>query len=186
MFYAHNILLTNSPGQEGARFYQALKNVYQIELSGSETRIFEENLKGSVALTESKMFYTSLLKRINNKSISLNEVFSVISVFELEISRQTWYQSKYGNLEEFLEGYNIIQEEFFGVLSINSGISIEEIKHLYYLYNANYSQEGVDVSFLSDKENTYLKYIVTSRTGNKKDAILKIYEDNYGETLQLN
>ena len=179
MFYALTILNSNSPGLEGINFYQTLKSTYNVEWTATENRLFEESLRGVVAISESKMFYNNLLEKINNKSVTLEDVFSVIAVYELELSRQLWYQTKYESLEYFLEEYTKIQTEFFYVLSINSQLDVESLKELYYLYNENYHLESINVSFLSNEENAFLNYISETRTGNKKDAILKVYDDEY-------
>jgi len=185
MFYVITILNNNSPAQEGINFYRVLKEKYQLSMSASESRIFEEKLKGVVALAESKMFYTNLIKRISGQNVSLSDLFSVISIFEMEISRQTWYQSKYASLESFLTGYNDIQNEFFELLSASYGIDLEELKELYYLFNNNYTISEVKCSFLTEEENLYFSNISASRAGDKKDAIFKVYNDYYGKTKYL-
>jgi len=131
------------------------------------------------------LFYTNLIKRISGQNVSLSDLFSVISIFEMEISRQTWYQSKYASLESFLTGYNDIQNEFFELLSASYGIDLEELKELYYLFNNNYTISEVKCSFLTEEENLYFSNISASRAGDKKDAIFKVYNDYYGKTKYL-
>ena len=96
------------------------------------------------------------------------------------MSRQLWYQSKYDSLEIFLSGYAKVQEAFFASLSTNLGVNLNYIKELYYAYNKEVEIVDVNISWLTSDENAYLEYINTSRVGNKKDAIFKVYEDNFG------
>lgn len=184
MFYALTILLNNNPGEEGVIFYKTVSNMYQQLSTGAEVIAFQNNLKGVIALTQTKLFYNNLLKRVNNKSVKLEDVFEAISVFELELSRQTWYDSKYAHLESFLKGYADIQTRFFGVLSINCNLDVENIEDLYYLYNENYSQNNADIGYLNSNENQWFRYIVQSRFGNKKSAIIKKYEECYQNNYQ--
>lgn len=60
---------------------------------------------------------------------------------------------------------------------------MDYIKKLYYLFNNDASLSNINVSFLTDKENDFINYINESRIGNKKDAILKVYDDNFTNNL---
>lgn len=182
MFYAYSIIFDNNTGQEGYYFYKFLEN-HGVVISSGHYGNFESNLRASIALSLSKEFYINFAKRIENKSISLNEIFEIISVFELELSRELWYQSKYPDLEYFLSNYCNIQEQFFEVICNSLGISMDYIKKLYYMFNNDVSLSNINVSFLTDKENDFINYINESRTGNKKDAILKVYDDNFTNNL---
>jgi hypothetical protein len=175
MFYAYTIIYNYSPGEEGINFYKVLK---EMGVDIDNNAHLETNLKGSISLTQTKLFYKNLINRIQGKNVSLKDIFTTIKVFELEISKNVWYQSKYADLEYFLESYTTIQEMFFSELSVSLNVDETFIKELYVNFNSM-DFTDIDVSFLSDTENNYLNYIVSTRTGNKKDAILKVYSDNY-------
>ena len=51
------------------------------------------------------------------------------------------------------------------------------------MFNNDVALSNINVSFLSDKENYFINYINESRIGNKKDAILKVYDDNFTNNL---
>ena len=176
MFYAFTINYNDSPGQEGDNFYEQL----HAKLGTDEYDRVKQELKGSACLTLSKVFYRNLVNKINGQSVKLEEIFKIISIYELEMSRQLWYQSKYDSLEIFLSGYAKVQEAFFASLSTNLGVNLNYIKELYYAYNKEVEIVDVNISWLTSDENAYLEYINTSRVGNKKDAIFKVYEDNFG------
>ncbi len=177
MFYAYNLVFNGLTG-ESLDFYQVLKEK-GISIPSSEQDGFETSIKGDVCLSLSKVFYQNLLDKIVGKEVSVNDIFECISIFELEVSRQTWYQSKNAYLEDFLTGYNTIQEYFFNIMASKLGVDTNYIKELYYMFNKDVTLNNINISFLSNAENEYFNYINESRTGNKKDAILKVYSDNY-------
>ena len=60
------------------------------------------------------------------------------------------------------------------------GVELDYIKELYYAYNNEIEITDVNIPWLTSDENAYLEYVNSSRVGNKKDAIFKVYEDNFG------
>lgn len=176
MFYGFTINYNDSPGQEGDNFYKTL----HAKLGTEEYTRVQTEIKGSSCLTLSKVFYKNLANKINGQSVKLEDVFKVISIYELEMSRQLWYQSKYADLEIFLTGYTEVQNAFFATLAANFGVELDYIKELYYAYNNEIEITNVNITWLTNDENAYLEYINTSRAGNKKDAIFKVYEQNFG------
>ena len=52
------------------------------------------------------------------------------------------------------------------------------------MFNNDVTLSNINVSFLTDKENGFINYINERRTGNKKDAILKVYDDNFTNNLR--
>ena len=176
MFYGFTINYNDSPGQEGDNFYKTL----HAELGTEEYTRVQTEIKGSSCLTLSKVFYKNLASKINGQSVKLEDVFKVISIYELEMSRQLWYQSKYADLEIFLTGYTEVQNAFFATLATNMGVELDYIKELYYAYNNEIEITDVNIPWLTSDENAYLEYVNSSRVGNKKDAIFKVYEDNFG------
>lgn len=179
MFYAFTINYNDMPGQEGINFYNA---IYTSATADKYSDIKEE-IKGSACLTLSKIFYKNLARNITGVDVKVADVFKVIAIYELEMSRQLWYQSKYDNLETFLEGYVAIQDLFFQDLATSLGVDLKYIKGLYYAYNNEVEITEVNIPWLSSEQNSYLEYINESRVGNKKDAILKVYEDNYENSV---
>ena len=175
MFYAFTINYDDGPGLEGDNFFQA---VYP-ELGDKEYSRTQTEIKGSACLSLSKIFYRDLANKISGQNVRVEDIFKVISIYELEISRQLWYQSKYPDLEIFLTGYVEIQEAFFNDLASSLAVSLDYVKELYYAYNNEVNITDVNISWLTSAENEYLEYINESRVGNKKEAIFKVYEDNY-------
>lgn len=183
MFYAYSIIFDSNIGQEGDSFYKVLEN-HGVVIEPGCYGNFESALRASIAISLSKEFYVNLAKRVDNKSINLNEIFDLISVFELELSRELWYQSKYLDLEYFLSSYCNVQDQFFTIICNNLGVSLDYLKQLYYMFNNDMILSNINISFLNDKENSFINYINESRVGNKKDAILKVYDDYFTNNLR--
>lgn len=182
MFYAYTIIFNSNTAEEGYNFYRNLEKK-GITIKPGEYDNFESTLKSSIALSLSKEFYINMAQRIESKSVNLNDIFKLISAFELELSRELWYQSKYEDLEYFLSNYYRLQKMFFDVISINLKVDTDYLKELYYMYNNEITINDINISFLSDTENSFINYINESRIGNKKDAILKVYDDNFTSNL---
>ena len=175
LFYALIIVYNDNPGEEGKWFYDALDNLgYGVHYT--EIDNFETEVKGSIALELSKMFYQNLVQNIANKDITLNDLFKVISVFELELSRFLWYESKYVDLEYFLKEYTNMQNNFWAVLAQCMNCDLDYLQNLYYIYNRDVKIENISIPWLNENINDYLNYINISREGNKRDAIFKIYD----------
>lgn len=183
MFYAYTILYNAPVGEEGFNFYQKLKSL-GYEVTPKEYESFKSNIESSINVSLAKEFYINLANKIENKTCTLEEIFKLISIYELEVSREVWYQSKYEDLEYFLEEYSHIQTSFFDYLSSSLGVSTDYLKELYYMYNNEINIENVSISFLTNEENEFLNYINESRCGNKKDSIVSVYENNFN-TLSL-
>lgn len=173
MFYAFTIAYNDIPGQEGNNLFQII-----YPKVGNDYNRIQSEIKGSACLTLAKIFYQNLANKIGNNIVKIEDVFKVISIYELEMSRELWYQSKNDKIEIFMNGYVAIQDVFFQSLADKLKADLMDVKELYYAYNANVEITNVDIPWLSAKENAYLEYINASRIGNKKEAIFKVYEDN--------
>lgn len=183
LFYGATLYLDNTPGYEGVHFRDYLRdeNVVDLFSDTQASRAFEEHVKGCIALTETKLFYRNLCDLVAGQTLTLEELFSVLSVFEIEISRQTWYNSKYDQLGDFVPMFTSIQGEFLDAAAQGAGLTSEQIRELYYLFNDGYSaQELLQVSWMDDAQNDYFSHINRSREGNRMDAILKINADHFG------
>lgn len=131
-------------------------------------------VKNSICETLTKYFYKNLSDNIVNKSISLGDVFYLISIFENDINNHILYSSenKYNYNKEFINTYLNIQEGFFLQLSRCLGCGVEEIENMYNNYNSkikvgneivnNYSLSVIGkekIEYLSEREEA-LKNVV--------------------------
>ena len=137
---------------------------------------YQDELKGSICQSLTKIFYSNLSNSLVEQEMSLNDVCSLIRVFETELCRISDYDNtaKTTINSTFVNNYNNIQNEFFNNLSSATNISSDEIKSSYYAYsdsycdNAKYKNEtnysiDINVEGLSENKNNFLEYTSKSR-----------------------
>ena len=163
LMYAYNLLFNID--SITSEFYK------NVNMTSSESLTFERYLKGSIAQTLSKQFYKSLIGLISNKEINLDEVFSYISVFENEISRQIWYKSNKDYLSDFFETYNNIQSEFFGIIASKLDASTDEIQQSYNYLDKNNKIIVSNLTMINDEKKDFLNHILDTRKNDKVGSI---------------
>lgn len=137
---------------------------------------YQDELKGSIGITLSKMFYSDLSNLLVNQSTTLEEVYLLIRIFETELCRITDYDNtaKTEKNKNFVDEYCLIQNEFFNSLSGKTDMDKQKIKESYCAYsnsfcdNAKYKNEDtydldVNINWLSKEKNKFLKQIAKSR-----------------------
>lgn len=137
---------------------------------------YQDELKGSIGITLSKMFYSDLSNLLVNQSAKLEDVYLLIRIFETELCRITDYDNttKTEKNKDFVDGYCLIQNEFFNNLSGKTDMDKQKIIESYCAYsnsfcdNAKYKNEDtydldVNIDWLSNKKNEFLKQIAKSR-----------------------
>ncbi|MBQ4031036.1 MAG: hypothetical protein II625_04705 [Bacilli bacterium] len=98
--------------------------VYQAD-HGASTKTIPENtrmeikrdMKNSVCLSLTKIFYRNLAERVKNTEVSIQDIFYLINAFEEDISWHTYYDEESQNYEYFMGEYVRIQDGFFKMLA---------------------------------------------------------------------
>lgn len=180
MFYSYNIILNNNSASSSKDFYSYYKDKYGKKIEGIDDLSFQQELKGSIGITLSKKFYNDLASIIVNKQVDIKDIFALISTYEMELSRETWYSdsTKYENLKTFYIQYNAIQSNFFDALANKLYQSTDNVIRAYYLYNSNYNNE-IPSSLLTEEKKSFYNYINKSRENDKRDAISYYYSKIY-------
>ena len=151
MLYTINIMTDTSSDNESAIFYNGLgKDNFRYDYY--RQRDIYSSYNCSIALTKAQIFYSKLARKLSNKSVTLNEVFSVITFFEKVINEEARYNSGNNGVDRYLEDYCNIQQQFFKVLADQLGISTESVILLYNNYYASATKYNA-VSWLSPSEN---------------------------------
>jgi len=96
-------------------FYELLEEKNAQQKDSELIDKINYTVKGSVCETLTKYFYKNLSDNIVNKSVSLGDVFYLISIFENDINNHVVYSNgdKYSYNEHFMDTYLGIQENFF-------------------------------------------------------------------------
>lgn len=178
MFYAFNIIYRSDSDSSSTDFI----NKYKQEYGNLDLNSYSNSLKGSISLTLSKQFYRNLFNEITEKDVDLDNILKIICVYENEISRFTWYSSKYSDLNDFLDKYVKLQDEVFQTLADKTNLSLDEIRDIYENYNKNLNN---NINWLTSDKNDFYNYITSTRKNDKKDSIYNVYIKNYGYTKKL-
>ena len=173
MFYAYNIFLSDNYHSSTADFYKQYEQKYGKKIDNK--RDFEYSLRGNIGITQTKIFYKSLINKINGKEVNVKDIFTLISVFENELSSETWYSSRFDSLHSFYEDYNFIQSTFFELLASKLNITNEDVENAYLSFNTNYDNVLVD-SFLGEESDSFINNESIYIKENKRSPIFYYYE----------
>lgn len=145
---------------------------------------YQDELKGSICQTLTKIFYSNLSNSLVEQEMNLNDVYSLIRVFETEMCRISDYDNttKTEINSTFVNSYSNIQNEFFNNLSTVTNMSNDEIKESYYAYSDNYCDNAkyktednymidINIEGLSENKNLFLEYASKSRLSHIKQNI---------------
>lgn len=145
---------------------------------------YQDELKGSICQTLTKIFYSNLANSLVEQEMSLNDVYSLIRVFETEMCRISDYDNttKTDVNSTFVNSYNNIQNEFFTNLSTVTNMSNDEIKASYYAFSDNYCENAkyknennytidINIDGLSGDKNLFLEYTSKSRVSHIKQNV---------------
>ena len=174
MLYSYELASMGLNKLEG--FSNAYNEKYNGALSVNEFNDGTANLKGSIATTLAKTFYKNLMTAIGENKVTIADTYNLISLFEDELSRITWYESKYQYVSDFLRQYSEIQSEFFNVISKNNNIDVNMLIENYDQYHNNTRIKYTNVSWLDESKNAYLKHIHDTRINDRKPSIIKYNE----------
>lgn len=175
MMYAYEVMLDLNSTSSAKAFYKLYK-----EKNGDSVNLTDlaKDLKCSIAQTLTKQFYTNLANKCKNSTVSLNEIFSLISIFENELSRGIWYASS-GNKDAytaFYSNYNGIQSSFFEAIANKLNINRDEIQQAYNSYNAKVDADASKLTLVSSDKKDYLGYILETRKDDKMNSVNYVSE----------
>lgn len=144
-------------------------------------------IKNDIYTNLSKYFYKNLSTGIKNSIISLNEIFSLINLFESNINNNL-VTNYYGNFEknkEFMQEYSDIQNQFFYQLGISLNISYDIIYDAYinYVTNYNFSNDNsINIECQNENKNKWLN----SKKNEFHNQRTSIIQEDYYYFLNLN
>lgn len=169
MMYAFDIAL-----YQNKDFFNAYEEKYGKIIDNRYD--YFSSLYSSIAQTLTKNFYTNLSTYLTSHKMTLEEIFSSISVFETEMNRLTKYtQSNYAEENnDFIKMYCDLQRQFFEIVAKSYGVSVNDIVTM---YNAYYGDDISNVALSSALDQNELKYvnrIIQERSFNKAQTVNEI------------
>ena len=156
-------------------FYKAYSKYIGYDYDSKGVNELDYNIRLSSCRTFNKFFYRNLAKRATEENIPLNDIFYLISVYEMDLNNHISYDT--GECaevnKELMEEYVEIQNNFFTSIALSNNMSVEDIQDQYNSYtslkeNANGEvTNNYDLSWLG---NDKVKYI----DGRKEDLYYAI------------
>ncbi len=165
MMYAFEIALTQSN-----EFYQAYKQEFG---PFTDNRIsYHNKLFASAGTSLTKVFYRNMADNLTS-GMTLQEVFSLMTAFEVEMSRLVRYTSVPKDTTEFIEAYSSVQSDFLKLLAEYTGYSFDEVQGQYLAW---YYGDTLDLSTLPSESQAWVNGVYASRANNKRNTIIEIIQ----------
>lgn len=161
---------------QNAEFFNAYKDKNGVTLP--ERHKYFNSLNSSIAQTLTKNFYINLSNYLEKNDAKLGDIFSMISVFETEMSRLTKYNQKTSveENEDFIAMYNDIQTQFFAIIANYLGLETDDVILFYNAYYNDSLSDTTSTSLLDEYEIEYANQILESRSSMKKNTVNEIGE----------
>lgn len=166
LMYSYNIKYNLNGSSDD--FFKLYKNSYN---DGKMPYQISKELNNSIAQTLTKHFYKNLVLNLENKNISVNEIFSLISLFESELSREFGYSVNQKYLTGFFDLYNEIQAEFFEIIASKLNVSVSDIQQAYNSFNKYMDIEISSNSLVTDGKKNYFLELKETRKSNRINSI---------------
>lgn len=137
-------------------------------ISDQETTI-KRVMKQSVAKTMTKHFYKNLAKQLANSSVTLEDVFYLINVFEAALNLHLVYDdaSRYELNKDPMEFYLSTQNHFFELVASDSSIPLETLLDSFNQFALVIETDGTyqrncSFTWLSEKEKAFIYQLLTT------------------------
>lgn len=141
-------------------------NNFYTQNTGKNLEIYKyhDSLKASVGKTLTKKFYENLIVSSLKSNISLKDVFSMVSTFELEMSRLT------KNNASFITFYTDIQQQYFTILAQSLNMNIDDLMSFYVEYYHD-DISRVNQANVTIGEANFINNLIQSRTNFKNQTL---------------
>ncbi len=159
MMFAIDILQTDTQD-----FVKAYEEKYNVKLNEESLNTYKHTIKGSICTTLTKQFYANLAEQLKSKSINMQDVFFLITLYENDLYSHLKYtqEERFGYSEEFLKLYIEIQDHFFSVISKSNDFNASDLLD-------NYNNYGMTLMINGNK---YPNYNLNWLPQDKKNYIL--------------
>ena len=130
-------------------------------LDESTRSTIKRDMKNSICITLTKIFYRNLAERVKNTEVSIQDIFYLINAFEEDINYHTQYDEKSEIFKTFMNEYVEIQNNFFMMLAGHNQELFDEIVDSFNSYSmAIKTDEGLrrncELSWLTEGEKQFI------------------------------
>lgn len=119
--------------------------------------IFMCEVYNALGQTLTKHFYRNLAEILENKTVTVEEVFTIMALYEHKLSNSMLI-SEPEDIKDALSLYQKSQTEFLQILSQKLGMSVEELQAAYDEFYTDAVLNASAISFLSQSEAEFLQY----------------------------
>jgi len=119
----------------------------------------KKKLLNPIVNSMTKIFYKNLAEKLKDSTVKLKDVFSLISVFETQLSSVSRYNSEENIpfLGDFFKQYLNIQNQFFGTLAGQLNLTEQEIRTHFTNYHNTTDHSSFSNSMLNAEQNAFYK-----------------------------
>lgn len=121
----------------------------------------EKQLLCSIGQSLAKLFYKNLFAKLKNNTVSLENVFALITMFETKMGCTVWYDSLEQEMymDTFYNNYTKIQDAFFKEIADVLDMSETELVGYYTNYFHTANPADFQNSILTQAQNTFYQRI---------------------------
>ena len=147
-------------------------------LTEEEISLLKLELENSSWQTITKYFYFNLSQKLTDNTADLNEVFTIISLYEANLNKSLDYtkENKNFHLKEFMKLYLNIQNEFFEQIALSNNFSVDGIKESYKIFNETILMPKNSLLTGVERINTFQMDLIGE--ADKNEQFTKCYEEN--------
>ena len=154
------------------------------DISEQETTV-KRIMKQSIAKTMTKYFYRNLSERIANSSVTMQDAFYLINVFESALNVHLIYddETRYELNEDAIKFYIQTQNKFFAMIAENNNLTFEEVEEKFNNYalvikTDNTFHRNNSFTWLNDEEKQYIADVLTTNISSLTVNIRTITSSN--------
>ena len=145
--------------QQPKDFYAVYEQQLGHEATSDEVASLNNELRSEVCQTLNRLFYRNLANKITTEKVSLNDIFYLISVYEMDLNNHVAYDISdcYDRNEDLMNSYVALQDEFFRALANNLNIDYDQLIEMYNNYTFKSNQgNNYDLSWLGNDKINYI------------------------------
>lgn len=166
-----------------------LKTVVEAQtgqtMTDSEYTTLKKELRAQYCEMLTKIFYNNLSLAIRSNSVTLEDIFTLIKIYEADINYHIEYSKDTTGVNgEFLETYYRIQTEFFTQIALSNNIEYQDLINNFNSHSVLYRDSNnntycnATLTWLTEEEKNYVYQRAVSDTVDYTESIYNIVENS--------